>query len=313
MTSPAAVPACAAEVSAAAWTPAELLHDATPRRYSIEVMPRTADAISDFAALLPRGTEIYIAHIKGTAFQDMLRTAVRVRREGFVPIPHILARAIPDHATLASMIDQYRHEADVTRALVLAGSLDRVMGTFADSNSLLRTGVFDRYGFTELRVAGHPEGSRDIDVDGGMMNANAALQGKQEYADMTDARLAIVSQFAFAAAPIRCWIKALRQQAITMPVHIGLAGPTTLPTLLKYATLCGIGPSIRVLRSHQHRMTHLLTSIAPNELHDDLQVWAGSHPELGVAGFHVFPMGGIRPAAAWIAAARTRDRKRNIR
>ena len=34
--------------------------------YSIEVMPRTAEKVEDFRALLPMGTRVYIAHIDGT-------------------------------------------------------------------------------------------------------------------------------------------------------------------------------------------------------------------------------------------------------
>ncbi len=284
--------------------------DAPPWRYSIEVMPRTADAIGDLTSLLPRGTEVYIAQIGDTAFADMLRTALRVRQQGFIPIPHILARAIADHATLEDMIGRYRQEAGVTGALVLAGSLDRAVGPYADADSVLRSDLFDRYGYTELRVAGHPEGSRAIDADGGARRAIAALQNKQASANRTEARLALVTQFAFNATPIRRWIRTIRQQGITMPVHIGLAGPASLPTLLKYAALCGIGPSIRSLRVRRHQMTQLLAPVAPDELHDQLQRWATAQPEWGIAGFHLFPMGGIRPAADWLGRARAQDRMR---
>jgi len=36
------------------------------RDFSIEVMPRTAEKVEDFTALLPSGTRVYIAHIEGT-------------------------------------------------------------------------------------------------------------------------------------------------------------------------------------------------------------------------------------------------------
>jgi methylenetetrahydrofolate reductase (NADPH) len=40
--------------------------------YSIEVMPRTAEKVEDFRALLPAGTRVYIAHIDGTEIEDMV-------------------------------------------------------------------------------------------------------------------------------------------------------------------------------------------------------------------------------------------------
>ena len=70
--------------------------------YSIEVMPRTAEKIEDFRALLPTGTRVYIAHIDGTPIEDMVATAQRIGDEGFTVMPHFPARIIHDKATLAA-------------------------------------------------------------------------------------------------------------------------------------------------------------------------------------------------------------------
>ena len=51
--------------------------------FSIEVMPRTASKIEDFRAILPAGTRVYVAHIDGVEFSEMLATARRLRAEGF--------------------------------------------------------------------------------------------------------------------------------------------------------------------------------------------------------------------------------------
>ena len=51
--------------------------------YSIEVMPRTAEKVEDFRALLPKGTRVYIAHIEGTPIEDMVATAKRIANEGY--------------------------------------------------------------------------------------------------------------------------------------------------------------------------------------------------------------------------------------
>jgi len=40
--------------------------------YSIEVMPRTAEKIADFRAILPAGTRVYIAQIEGTPIEEMV-------------------------------------------------------------------------------------------------------------------------------------------------------------------------------------------------------------------------------------------------
>ncbi|HCK06858.1 MAG TPA: 5,10-methylenetetrahydrofolate reductase, partial [Rhodobacter sp.] len=51
-------------------TPAAI--EALLANYSIEVMPRTAEKVEDFRALLPQTTRVYVAHIDGTPIEDMV-------------------------------------------------------------------------------------------------------------------------------------------------------------------------------------------------------------------------------------------------
>ncbi|MBV1903021.1 MAG: methylenetetrahydrofolate reductase, partial [Marinosulfonomonas sp.] len=136
------------------------------RGYSIEVMPRTADKIADFRALLPAGTRVYIAHIQGTTIEEMTTTARRLAEAGMDVMPHFPARIIRDAAMLGDWIARYQGEAGVDQGLILAGNPTSQAGDFDSSMQLLETGLFERAGFKRLHVAGHPEGSRDIDPDG---------------------------------------------------------------------------------------------------------------------------------------------------
>ena len=51
----------------------------------------------------------------------MVATARRLTEEGFVAMPHVPARLVPDAATLDCWLRRYRDEAGVAEALVLAG------------------------------------------------------------------------------------------------------------------------------------------------------------------------------------------------
>src|SRR5690625_1850735 len=148
--------------------------------FSIEVMPRTAAKVESFREILPEGTRIYIAHIEGTPIEDMVATARRLAGEGFPVMPHFPARIILDKETLADWIARYQGEAGIEQALLLAGGVDRAVGDFHSSMQLMETGLFN--GFRRLHVAGHPEGNRDIDPDGGDENVMNALRWKQEFA-----------------------------------------------------------------------------------------------------------------------------------
>ncbi|MGR3758413.1 MAG: methylenetetrahydrofolate reductase [Tranquillimonas sp.] len=267
--------------------------------FSIEVMPRTAAKIEDFRALLPAGTRVYIAHIDGTGIDEMLATARRLRDDGFAVMPHFPARIIRDRAMLADWIARYQGEAGVDQALVLAGGLAAPSGDYHSSMQLLETGLFDKAGFTRLHVAGHPEGNRDIDPDGSGRNLSEALRWKQDFAERTDAAMALVTQFSFEAQPVIDWAEALRAEGVQLPIHIGIAGPAKLQTLIKFAVACGVGPSLRVLEKRALDVTKLLLPYEPDDVVAALARYKAAHPEFLVEAAHFFPLGGIKATADW--------------
>jgi methylenetetrahydrofolate reductase (NADPH) len=267
--------------------------------YSIEVMPRTAEKVENFRDLLPEGTRVYIAHIEGTPIEDMVATAKRLNADGYPVMPHFPARIIKDKATLADWIARYQGEADVRQALLLAGGVTTPVGDFDSSMQLMETGLFDEAGFTRLHVAGHPEGNRDIDPKGGMANVSAALRWKNDFQSRTDAKMAIATQFAFEAGPIIKWADNLAAQGITLPVHIGIAGPAKLQTLIKFAIACGVGPSLKVLQKRARDVTKLLLPFEPVDVITELAAHKAANPDFNISHVHFFPLGGIKTNATW--------------
>ena len=268
------------------------------KAYSIEVMPRTAEKVDNFRDLLPAGTRVYIAHIEGTPIEDMVATAKRLSEDGFNVMPHFPARIIKDRATLANWIAMYRGEADVKQGLLLAGGVAKPHGDFSDSMQLMETGLFDEAGFERLHVAGHPEGNRDIDATG-TAGVDAALKWKNEFQTRTDAKMAIATQFAFEAKPIITWADSLKENGITLPVHIGIAGPAKLQTLIKFAIACGVGPSLKVLQKRAMDVTKLLLPYEPTEVLAELAAHKAAHPDFNISHVHFFPLGGIKTNANW--------------
>ncbi|MBI1172767.1 methylenetetrahydrofolate reductase [bacterium] len=278
--------------------PAEASVEAFLKGYSIEVMPRTAEKVDSFRAILPKGTRVYIAHIEGTPIEDMVTTARRIAEEGFDVMPHFPARIIHDKATLASWIARYQGEAGVKQALLLGGGVSTPAGDFDNSMQMIETGLFD--GFERLHVAGHPEGNKDIDKDGGDAIVMKALAWKQAFADRTDAKMAIATQFCFEAAPVIAWANKLSAAGVKMPVHIGVAGPAKLQTLIKFAISCGVGPSLRVLQKRAMDVTKLLLPYEPTEVVAELAAHKAATPGFNIEQVHFFPLGGIKTNAQWV-------------
>lgn len=267
--------------------------------YSIEVMPRTAEKVADFRDLLPAGTRVYIAHIEGTPIGEMVATAKRIGDEGFNVMPHFPARIIKDKATLTDWVSRYK-DVGVRQGLMLAGGVAQPAGEFHSSMQLLESGAFD--GFERLHVAGHPEGNKDIDPDGSDRAVMEAARWKSAFAERTDAKMAMATQFCFDAAPVIEWVDRLKAEGVDLPVHIGVAGPAKLQTLIKFAIACGVGPSLKVLQKRALDVTKLLLPYEPTDVLSALAAHKAANPGFGIEQVHFFPLGGIKTNAEWVTA-----------
>ncbi len=269
---------------------------------SIEVMPRTLAKIDDMAPLMAPGSRVYIAHIEGTPFEDMLAAAKRLAADGFEVMPHFPARIVADSRELEEWIKAYAGEAGVAQALVLAGGVAKPLGAFHSSMQLLETGLFEKHGYRRLHVAGHPEGNADIDPKGGTAEVDAAVRWKQDYARQTGTEMALATQFAFDAAPVIAWAERLAADGVSLPIHVGIAGPAKLQTLIKFAIACGVGPSLGVLQRRAKDLTKLLRPFEPTEVATALAAYKADHPESLIERLHIFPLGGIRTSSDWVAS-----------
>ena len=268
--------------------------------YSIEVTPNAAAKIESFADVLPANTRIYIAHIEGTPFEEMLKTAKKITDEGLIPMPHFPARIIDSKKTLENWMGQYSHEANVQEALLIAGGANKPVGEFDSSIQLIETEFFDKFNFKRIHVAGHPEGNRDIDKDDANDNVNKALSWKNEYAKRTDAQIAIATQFCFDSDAIIRWANSLVEMNIDIPIHIGIAGPAKLQTLIRYSIECGVGASIKVLQKRAKDITKLLLPYEPNEVINALAIHKSKNPNFNIEKVHFFPLGGTKTTANWV-------------
>ena len=268
--------------------------------YSLEVVLNSAAKIESFAEILPKQTRVYVAHLEKENIETMVKTAKRLSDEGFTVMPHIPARIVKDKATLSDWISMYQNEAGVTEALLLAGGSAKPVGDYDSSIQLIESGLFDKAGFKRLHIAGHPEGSKDIDPDGGFKNVSKALSWKQEYSNRTDASMAIATQFCFDADIVRTWANKIKEDGIDIPIHIGIAGPAKLQTLLKFSVECGIGASMKVLTKRAKDITKLLLPYKPTAMLEELAEYKSGDPDLNIKQVHFFPIGGIRQTTDWL-------------
>ena len=269
-----------------------------PTTFSIEVMPRTAKNIDDFRRILPKRTTVYVAHLEDTPIEGMFFTCKRLISEGMDPMPHIPARIIHNTGELEDWVKEYS-SLGVDQSLLLAGNGKTPKGELFNSIQLLETGVFEKHAFKKIQIAGHPEGNKDIDKDGSLEKTINALKAKQKFGQNTKLQIGITTQFCFDPQPVIQWLEVLESEQIDLPISLGLAGPTRLQSLIKYAIMCGVGPSISVLKKRAKDLTKLLLPFEPTEMIDALNSSKKNKLFKNVHSLHFFPLGGIEASAAF--------------
>jgi methylenetetrahydrofolate reductase (NADPH) len=263
--------------------------------FTAETTPGSAAKIPDYREHLRPGMVVYITFLPGSDFDDTIAIAKRLKGEGFQPAPHFAARSIPSAAFLDAKLARLAGEVGLERVLVIGGALDAPVGDFTDTMQLLETGLFDKHGIRKFGVAGHPEGSPDISDQA----IAEALRWKNGFAERSGAELYLVTQFCFEAGPVIAWDRRIRAEGNRLPIHVGVPGLATIKTLLAHAKACGIGPSMKFLTRQARNVTKLMKVSAPDRLVTDLAAYKAGDPDCGIAGVHVYPLGGLRRSAKW--------------
>jgi methylenetetrahydrofolate reductase (NADPH) len=271
------------------------------RRYSIEVNPGDSKALDAAQERLDPGTEVFLTWIPGAKAMGLVSAARQLRREDLLPVPHIGARHLESSDQLEQLALRLAGEAGVDRILVIAGDRAKPAGPYDSSLAVMQTGVFQKSGITRMAIAGFPEGNPNIND----LVLEEALTAKLEFARSNGLDVSIVTQFCFTAKPIVEWLQRIRAQGIDSPVRIGLAGPASVRTLVRYAMRCGIGNSMHVL-TDQPSFAKLLTQKGPAPIIQDIVTDAGAGKNgsipLGIAGLHFFVFGGFTKTVDWINA-----------
>lgn len=265
---------------------------------SVEITVHDVKHLDACRALLGPATPVYVSFLPKQDWKQTQRAVVAVRRAGFEPIPHLPARQLESRAQLENVLGGFAGEAAVRRILLIAGDRSTPRGPFGCTTDVLQTGLLAAHGIEGVVVAGHPEGHPSIPAP----ELRASEHAKVEAARQAGLEISFLTQFCFSAAPIIAWVEQLRARGIRTPVVAGLAGPARVTTLLRYAMICGVGPSLRALSTRTDSITQLASARGPEPVIRAL-ARAGLSGAVDLAGIHLFSFGGLMRTCAWIDAA----------
>jgi len=269
------------------------------QRFSLEVTRPNAGEIAALAEILPAETPVYFSAVPTITPAELIAAAASLRKSGLEPVVHIAARRMHAAADLQNLLNRLHGEADVRRVLVIGGDVD-TPGPYSDALAVIQKGRLRESGIEEIGIGAYPEGHSRIPAG----RLEAALDEKIAAAAAHGLRVHIVSQFSFSPERILAWLKQLRACGIARPVKVGMAGPTSMPALLRYARRCGVNASLRGLMSGAAAglMGQIAGHVGPDRIVETLAA-AG---DLGDAAPHYFSFGGAVETARYACSASRR-------
>ena len=266
------------------------------RRASMEISTHDERLLGELVQRLPTGMRVYVAHPPKASLEDVVRVALHAQAAGFTASPHLVARRLPSERALRDALARLR-EHGIEQVLLVAGDLDRPLGPFSSTLEVIASGALQEVGLKRVGFAGHPEGHPAVDH----AQLISALRAKQQFAERSGIAVHIVTQFGFNPEGVCAWERMLMQEKIALPVHVGIAGPTSLTKLLKFAVRCGVGTSVNSLRRSPAAVAGLAGfAIGCEQMLLGLLKGRAAYPGSRLIQPHVYALGGALASAEWL-------------
>lgn len=258
-------------------------------RYEVLPAKATEDKV---LAHVPRDVVVTVTASPVKGLEPTLDLATRLAAHGYRVVPHVPARLLRDDAHLKDVTGRLL-EAGVDDVFVPAGDADPPAGAYDGALPVLRRLSALGSPFARVGITGYPESHPLIHDDLTIQ----AMWDKRAHATY------IVSNLCFDPRVLGDWIGRIRRRDVTLPLHVGVAGPVQRAKLLSMATKIGVGESTRFLTKHA---SWFLRFAAPGGYSPErlLARSAGalSAPSAGVAGLHLFTFNQIAETERWRCA-----------
>lgn len=262
---------------------------------SLEMTGKDVDALLAAVPKIKPGTRVNVTFLGNENLEMRVTAAQAVHNAGLIPVSHVAARRMSSQEEFVEFLKTLREQVGSTHLFTVGGDPSEPMGPYASSLDLIRSGLPAEHGFTDISIAGYPEGHPDITES----ELWSVLEAKVATLEEQGVSGTILTQFGFDVDPIHDWIREVRARGIDLPIRIGVPGPAGIKRLMNYAKRFGVSTSAGIARKYGFSMTNLLGTAGPERLIRDLQ--AGLSPESGDVKLHFYTFGGMETTAEWIA------------
>lgn len=255
-------------------------------RYEVLPAKSTEDKV---LAHVPRDVVVTVTASPVRGLEPTLDLAGRLAAHGYRVVPHLPARLLRDDVHLKDVVDRLRG-AGVDDVFVPAGDADPPAGAYDGALPVLRRLGELGSPFARVGITGYPESHPLLHDDLTIQS----MWDKRAHATY------IVSNLCFDARVLGDWVARIRRRAVTLPVHVGVAGPVQRAKLLSMATKIGVGESTRFLTRHP---SWFLRFAAPGGYSPERLLARGAEAltadSARVAGLHLFTFNQIAETERW--------------
>ncbi|MEO5534416.1 MAG: methylenetetrahydrofolate reductase [Pseudolysinimonas sp.] len=274
----------------ATYTPAQLLED-----FSVEMTGKDVPGLREAAPLIPAGTRINVTFLGNEDLSMRLIASKAVLDSGFIPVPHISARRLKSQEMLEEFLGALKAQNTASHVFSVGGDPHEPEGPYEDSLEVIQTGLLQKYGASDISIAGYPEGHPDISDD----KLWAALTGKHAALTAAGTRGTILTQFGFDEKPVLTWIEKVRAAGIDYEIRIGVPGPAGIKRLLSFAARFGVASSAGIAKKYGLSLTNLMGTAGPDKFINRLakKLDPAKH---GVVKLHFYTFGGLAATSEWI-------------
>ena len=263
--------------------------------YTIETTPNVYEKYGNFSEFLDKKHSIYITFLPDEKSENVVKTAKKLKLEGYEVIPHLPARTVKNNKILEKYIGELADEAGCSKILIIGGGGNQA-GEISSTMDVLKTDLLSKFNFKSVGVAGHPEGSPDISENA----LDLAIIEKNKFSLNVDFKMYLATQFFFEAKSLIEWEKHLNTINNKLDIHAGIPGPASIKTLINYARSCGIGNSLRFLTKQAFNLTKLATLNTPDKLIYDLANYVETNKSTNLKNIHFYAFGGMKKTSEWL-------------
>jgi methylenetetrahydrofolate reductase (NADPH) len=254
------------------------------------------ESIGAATGLLPAAMPVFVPSLPKRPITGNLEALSALKRNGFEPVPHLAARRLLSREELQKFLDVAVREIGVRTIFLIGGDVDTCSGPYESAEDVLRSGILQDAGIASVGIPGYPEPHPRISDT----ELERSLLAKVELMARAGLDAFVVSQFSLDAGRLVAFCGQMRRRFPNLPLFAGIPGPTNVAKLMKYAKVCGVGASMRALKSMGLKAVRIGNRATSNQQVRALAEYCLNHSQSPVRGVHLFSFGGFRASAEWI-------------